>query len=233
MTPLTTAIIVTYNSEGRIGEALDALRCVYEAGLAECVVVDNASRDGTVPLIQRDYPWVRVIASAGNLGYGRGLNLGMRHAVTPYLMLMNPDAVVSAEALATLVDFIEHHPRAGMVAPAIVEGADLQAAGGLLSALRMVCRTLGISGHPWQRPIVPGGEPFQTDWLCGAVMLVRRELMESLGGFDPRFFLYFEETDLCRRILKRGLELWAVGQAVARHAGGASARESGQEVLGG
>ena len=77
--------------------------------------------------------------------------------------------------------------------------------------------------HKDRRDIVPGSEPFKTNWVCGAVLLIRKNLFDELKGFDPRFFLYFEETDLCRRALAQGAEIWALGRAVATHGTGASA----------
>jgi GT2 family glycosyltransferase len=83
-----------------------------------------------------------------------------------------------------------------------------------------------------KRPVRSGEAPFRTDWLCGAIMLVKSEAFRAVGGFDPRFFLYFEETDLCRRLYTAGWELWAVGAATATHLAGASARQvdAGLEV---
>jgi N-acetylglucosaminyl-diphospho-decaprenol L-rhamnosyltransferase len=227
MSATTTAIIVTYNSERCIGQALDSALLSHRQGNLDCIVVDSASVDGTTDVVRRDHPWATLLASPVNLGYGRGLNHGLAHVRTKYVLFMNPDAVLSPEALGTLVEFLETHPKAGIVAPALVEEEEtLQAAGVLPTPVTVVGRALGVGAQRRaQRPIVPNGEPFQTDWLCGAVLLTRTDLMKEMGGFDPRFFLYFEETDLCRRVIERGYELWAVGKAVAGHIGGASAKK--------
>lgn len=224
--PLVTAVIVTHESEGIVDRALEAARRAHEAGLLDVVVVDNASTDGTVDLVRRLHPWVRLIESPTNLGYGRGCNLGWHDAATPYVLFMNPDAVMEPDALAQLVDFMERHPKAGLAGPAIIrERGGYQKAGGLPTPWRVIANAAGFKGAPSGRVEVhPGSEPFRTDWLCGAVLLARREVLERLEGFDPRFFLYFEETDLCRRAAAVGSELWAVGAAVARHASNSSAR---------
>ena len=233
MTPQTTAIIVTYNSAGEIGAALTVLLQPHKAGELECVVVDNRSQDGTAEIVRRDYPWVTLIESPVNLGYGRGLNLGMSGATTPYVLFMNPDAVITAADIAKLCTFLDEHSQAGMVAPAILEGdGQIQYAGGLPTPWRIIASAAGTG--LWtkpQRPILRGEAPFKTDWLCGALLLARRELMVGLGGFDPRFFLYFEETDLCRRVLQRGYQLWAIGQAAAYHVGSVSAKKTGQRLF--
>lgn len=230
--PTTTVVIVTYNSRATIGDALTPLQEAHQAGLVRCVVVDNASADDTAALVRTDYPWVELICSPDNLGYGRGCNLGCRNLATPYVLILNPDAVVDTATLQTLVDFMTTHERAGIVAPAIIEGEkSLQAAGLLTTPLSLLKAELGLGrAMPQSRPIKPGEEPFQTPWVCGAVMLIRSDLFQRLGGFDPRFFLYFEETDLCRRAALSGAEIWAVGQAVVRHVGGSSAKATGQTM---
>jgi GT2 family glycosyltransferase len=120
----------------------------------------------------------------------------------------------------------------GLVAPAIQEGEHVQEAGALTTPATILRQALGLRLRE-RRRIRPGEAPFATDWLCGALLLGRTGQLRELGGFDPRFFLYFEETDLCRRMLRRGLELWAVGEAVAVHEGGGSTARSRVDLVGG
>jgi GT2 family glycosyltransferase len=215
--------MVTYRSAGVVGSSLLALRPGHESGVLRVVVVDNQSSDGTADLVAREHPWVRLVRSPVNLGYGRGCNRGFEEVATPYVLFMNPDVVVSPTAVTGLVRFLEEHPRAGMAAPATrLGGRFWQHAGGLATPGVVVARAAGFRGR--HRAIQPGDSPFRTDWLCGAVFLVPSDLFRSLGGFDPRFFLYFEETDLCLRIRKAGRELWGIGEVEATHVGGASAR---------
>lgn len=231
MSPPTTAIYVTYNSRCCISDCLASAQLSFEQGLLTCVVVDNASSDETVDLVRSEFPWVTVIASRTNLGYGRALNLGIRHATTPYVLFGNPDVVLPADSLRRLLEFIGANAGVGMVAPAIREGDALQHAGGLPTPWTIVTSAFGWrDASASRREIVPGSPPFETDWLCGALLLARRQLLEDLGGFDSRFFLYFEETDLCTRIRQCGFGLWAVGEAVAQHSGGASARQTGHRL---
>ena len=229
---LTTAVIVTYNSRRHINDALNSLRVAHEIGGLECVIVDNASEDGTADFIAANHAWVTMVRSTRNLGFGRGCNLGFQQVDTPYVLILNPDAVVDQQALVVLVNFITAHEQAGIVAPAIVEGENsLQVAGLVTTPASLLRSALGLENSmPHQRRIVPGSPSFQTPWVCGAVMLIRSELFRRLGGFDTRFFLYFEETDLCRRATREGAEIWAVGQAVARHMGGACAKSTGQTL---
>ncbi|MCX5662497.1 MAG: glycosyltransferase family 2 protein [Planctomycetota bacterium] len=225
--PPVTSVTVTYKSGRTIGPCLRAAHEAHQRGLLDCVVVDNSSPDGTADIVEREHPWVRLVRSPGNIGFGRGNNLGFESVRSPLTLLLNPDAQMDVESLQQMIRFFDEHPRAGIAGPAI-EGDDghLQAAGHLPSPFGLVKAASGIGeSHPGRRSIVPGGEPFRTDWISGAVLMIRSELFKTLGGFDPRFFLYFEETDLCRRAAAQGAELWAVGKAVARHVGGASSSD--------
>lgn len=230
-----TAVIVTYNSRDVVGAALDAAARSRTRALCECVVVDNASADGTAAFVRASYPWATVVESGGNLGYGRGCNIGLERAGTKYVLFQNPDSVLEPEGLEVLIRFLDEHPRAGMIGPAIVgdDGA-LQHAGRLPTPRNVLALAAGrpVRGDMY-RDIQPGEAPFRTDWLTGALLLGRRDVINALGGFDPRFFLYFEETDLCLRLLEAGHELWAVGEAVATHGAHASAKTSGRRLAGG
>jgi GT2 family glycosyltransferase len=134
-----------------------------------------------------------------------------------------------------LLSFMDHNPRAGMAAPAIrTPTGVLQPAGGVLKPLHLLLQAVRPAWLPSNRTeIQPGSDPFRTDWLCGAVLLLRRSMLEQIGNFDPRFFLYFEETDLCRRASAQGWELWAVGRSVAEHACHSSARTTGRPLVNG
>ena len=86
--------------------------------------------------------------------------------------------------------------------------------------------------RPRSRPIAPGAPGIRTGWVCGAVFMVRTDLMTRLGGFDPRFFLYWEETDVCKRAEDQGYEIYALGAAIARHVGGASSSSESTRIEG-
>ncbi len=227
-----TVITVTYNSRGTVGRSLDALRPGHESGRLQCVVVDNCSADDTADFVAEAHPWARLVRSPRNVGYGRGCNLGFEHARTPYVLIMNPDVVIEPDAIERLVRFMAGRPKAGMAAPVTrMSYGGYQFAGGRPTPWSMFEMSLGLARYKRRQiPLLPGDPPRRTDWLCGAVMIVRSSLFHELGGFDPRFFLYFEESDLCLRIQRMGYELWAVGEAEAVHAGGASIRSANPEV---
>ena len=229
----TTAVIVSYNSRKYINNALESLREAHVAGFLKCVVVDNASGDGTADFVTDTHPWVSLVRSAQNVGFGRGCNLGFQHVDTPFVLIHNPDAVIGYKDLRNLVAFMESHAQAGIVAPSIMnEDGSLQYAGMQTTPVSLLRSALGCSNAiSHQRIIKPGETPFQTPWVCGAMMLIRSEVYRHLEGFDPRFFLYFEETDLCHRALQKGFEIWAVGSTVAKHLGSACAKSTGQPLV--
>lgn len=231
--PLVTIVSVTYQSEATIDAALGATKEAHEAGLARHVVVDNDSTDGTVALIRERHPWVTLIENGANVGFARGCNRGAQDVQTPYLLFLNPDAVMDAAALRTLVDFLEAHPKAGIVGPAIDKGeGQWHHVGGVPTPGKMIGAAIGYQREDPDIRTLRGGEPpFETDWVCGAAIMIRTELFRELGGFDPRFFLYFDETDLCLRARQRGAEVWAVGEAVIGHAGAHSVQQTEKQGM--
>ena len=233
-----TAVIVTFQSANTIARALAATRRCHEAGLLDTVVVDNGSTDATLEILEREAGWARVVLSGRNNGFGRGCNIGFAHVTSPYTIFINPDAVVEPEALQVMLRFMEGHAGVGIVGPAIIEGehgaeGELQVTGE-----RPTPGAILRAALPWPRqrasvrPIVPGSEAQPTGWVCGAVFMIRTELMRRLKGFDPRFFLYWEETDVCHRAAQKGFETWALGRAVAHHVGGASSSLNDERIGG-
>ena len=232
--PSTTAVIVTYNSVATIGRALDAARPSVEARELDVVLVDNASADGTADYVRSRYPWVKVIDHGGNHGFARGCNRGFEAVSTPYTLFLNPDAELEQEDLRTLCEFMEARPDCGACAPALVyPRGGLQYAGMMATPGALIRQALWGGRPVEQRIIEPGCDPFETNWLCGAVFLIRSEVFRAVGMMDPRYFLYFEETDIWRAVSRHRFSLWAVGKSVAKHEGGSSAKGSGQTLANG
>jgi N-acetylglucosaminyl-diphospho-decaprenol L-rhamnosyltransferase len=231
--PRVTIVVVTYNSRHVLAAGLRSAKEAHDSGLvAECIVVDNDSTDGTADHVREHHGWCSFVPAGGNLGFGRASNLGFRRARTPYVLLLNPDAMLPKAGLERLLAFMEERPRVGATGPAIRQpDGRLQFAGALLTPRALLLHAIGHP-RPWpeHRVIQPGEPPFRTSWLCGAILLMRRAMLEEVGGFDERYFLYFEETDLWQRARRAGWELWAVGEASATHVQAASARTTGQRL---
>lgn len=236
-TPKVTAVVVTYQSAAALEITLPATRRCYQAGLMDCIFVDNDSHDRTSELLGTQADWASVVLTRENNGFGRGCNIGLAKVTTPYTLFLNPDAQIEPEAVAHMVAFLEAHPAVGIVGPATLCGdaqtARYQGTGVLPTPWSLVRRAIPLIPFKSElTPILPGAEPFRTEWVCGAIILIRTELARRLKGFDPRFFLYWEEMDLCRRADAIGFETWAIGTAQAQHIGGASSTVDDTQIFG-
>jgi N-acetylglucosaminyl-diphospho-decaprenol L-rhamnosyltransferase len=222
-----TAIVVTHNSAGQIGQSLAALR---DSGAA-VRVVDNASTDRTAALVRHEHPDVWFEPNAANVGFARAVNQALRGTSGDVVLLVNPDCVTPAETVRGLVGHLREHPEVGIAGPRLV-GAGGETAisahpfeslasvlasrfgGSLLPAA--VRRRLG--GAP------PAVGPVAVDWLSGACLAVRGDLLRELGGLDERYFLYYEDEELCLQVHRRGYEVVLLPQLHAVHVGGASSQ---------
>ncbi|MCX7341408.1 MAG: glycosyltransferase family 2 protein [Hyphomicrobiales bacterium] len=203
-----TAIVVAYNSAAVLPACLKALR----AEGAPVVVVDNASTDASAACAEAE--GATVIRSLRNEGYGRGNGLGVAAATTRFVLVCNPDLVVSPGALANLLAAMAMYPQAGLAAPLIIEPD---------GRIFVQPRSLLSPDHLNQaaRILVPDG-PASIPFVSGACLLIERSLFDAIGGFDPNIFLYYEDDDLCRRLMDMGRAPLLVPGARVSHARGTS-----------
>jgi GT2 family glycosyltransferase len=220
-------IIVTYNSAAEIGACLDAAL----ASGAEIVVVDNASSDGTIAEVAPR--GVRLIANSENRGFAGGVNQGFAVLNSPYVLLLNPDAVIQT-SLEPLREACDLRDSAGGGGKLVDPGGQPQT--GFMVRNLPTAATLALEALLLNR-IWPGN-PVNRRYRClgldvssrstveqpaGAFFMVRRAVWQELGGLDESFFpLWFEDVDFCRRIRDRGFSLHYVPEAVAKHTGGHS-----------
>ncbi|WP_439499825.1 glycosyltransferase family 2 protein [Bosea sp. (in: a-proteobacteria)] len=207
-----TAIVVAYDSAEVLPACLDAL-----AGEGvPAIVVDNASGDASAKVARAH--GATVIVNPRNQGYGRANNQGVAACRSPFVLIVNPDLVLQPGAVAALLAAAERYTDAGMFAPRIVEPS-----GRIFIQPRSLLSPAHLNAA--SAAVVPDGDaclPF----LSGACLLVRREIFLSLGGFDPRIFLFYEDDDLCRRMRDSGHALVHVHAAEAQHARGRSSKPS-------
>ncbi len=213
-------VIVNYES----GEAL--ARCaegLHAEGVAEMVVVDNGSSDGSLAELRRRLPGVEVLVTGRNLGYGPAANRGVAATSAPSVLVCNPDLVVHAGALSVLEGVLEDDPGCALVGPLIrtSEGdrypsarqfpSMVDAAGHALFGIFAPDNRFTHAYHQ-SRLESPDGVPRVVDWVSGACFLVRRSAFEQVGGFDESYFMYAEDVDLCWRLGRAG---WTVAYATA------------------
>lgn len=206
-----SVIIVAYNSATTLAPCLASVRT--QSGVAfEVILVDNASTDGTLAIARSLQTGARVIENPENIGFGRANNQGFLASCGRFLYLLNPDAETAhPDVLSRLCQAMEGHPCWGLAGTRIV-GAD------------GTSEAEPATAYPGQRYVSRdfSGLPGRIAWILGASMLVRREVYAALGGFDPGFFLYSEETDFCLRLREAGHEIGFVDEVTVRHIGGGS-----------
>ena len=224
-TPAVTIITVNYNARSSIEKAIETLSNSIRNKQLRFFVVDNSDDQQLAELIKVEHPEVQYFRSFGNIGFGRGCNIGLEHVDTPYCLLLNPDALIHMADLEKMLSFMDTNSTVAFLGPCVHEpDGTFQSAGGLPTPFDIIKAATGFGiPYPTKREIRPGNPPFKTDWLCAAIVLVRMKALDEIGYFDPRYFLYFEETDLCRRLLNTGWEIWATGEAEGFHQNAGSA----------
>ena len=234
-----SVVIVNWNTAGPLSRALQSLQPIV--GLDwEPIVVDNASEDDSVVRVRRDFPTARVIANPDNRGFGRACNQGFAQATGEYVLLLNPDAALQPGAITTMVSYLENHPTVGMVGPTLChDDGEIQYSACRYPSLRTEAyEWFGLRGM-WPHDPEIGrlyygyrtDRAFHCDWLVGACLLVRREALTAVGGFDERFWLYAEELDWCRRMNAAGWQTHVVPAARVRHSGGAASALAPRPML--
>ena len=221
-------VIVTYNSAHVVGGLLDSLPAALGALSVDVVVVDNGSTDDTLDVL-RARGDCRVVRST-NVGYAGGVNRGVREAeAADAVLVLNPDVRLEAECVPRLIEALAL-PATGVVAPQVRsrDGSldpSLRRQPTLARALGLTRTRLAVFSEYVQDP----GEyasPRVVDWALGAVLLISRECLETVGNWDESFFLYSEETDFCLRARRYGYVTRYEPTAVAVHLGGESGRST-------
>ena len=232
--PDLSVIIVSYNTREILRACLDSLFMAGKDLAMEVIVVDNASRDQTVSMLLQDFPAVKVIASDVNLGFAAGNNVGFKTAQGRYLLLLNPDALLDKESLQRAIRHMEADPKAGMGGGRLLgRDGSLQPSARLFpSLLNELLAITGLAARfPKSRFFGRFDRTWDTserhamvDWVPGAFTIIRKSALDQVGAFDERFFLYYEEVDLCRRFKAAGWNIWYWPDVVVRHWGGESSK---------
>ncbi len=208
----SSVIVVSYNSRSDLEACLAGIEAELEAS-DELIVVDNGSSDGSAELVAAQYPGIKLICSA-NGGYGRGSNLGAAAASGDYLIFLNPDTVVWPGALHALVEPIKEPGDVALATACLVymgQPEVINACGNIVHYAGLAyCRGAGRRRRDYQ-------VPDEVDSVSGAAFAIRRSVFEALGGFDERFFMYVEDTDLSWRARLAGYRCRYVPGAVVEH----------------
>ena len=238
MSPQVSVILVNYNAGRELELALRSVADELADQQWEAVVVDNASSDGSAAVVAKLAPHVRLVHNDKNIGFARGVNQGLAATSGSFVLIMNPDCRLAAGAFGLLRRELEQSDSYAIAGPRIlnpdgsVQGSArgdpdmLTGLFGRTTLLRRLLPGLAVS----RRNVVSGdaahgGDGSVTvDWLSGACVLARREALRRVDGFDERYFLYWEDADLCRRLRAIGSQVRYVPRAVAIHRVGHSSR---------
>jgi N-acetylglucosaminyl-diphospho-decaprenol L-rhamnosyltransferase len=232
--PDATVIVVSYNTEHLLKRMFDALEASRGTLQIQIIVVDNASRDGSVHFLRTKYPTVELIENKTNVGFGRANNQAVPRARGRYVLLLNTDAFMSPDTLPKTVTYMDAHPQCGVLGVKLIDSN---------GSLAPSCRYFPT---PWNVFVATTGcskffpatrlvddmswdheSERQCDWVPGCYYLVRREVIERIGLFDPRYFLYWEEVDHCRAVRVAGWSIVYYPYTEVVHIGGESSVSDG------
>lgn len=228
-------IIVSWN----VGELLRSCLASIEAGrdklALEVIVVDGGSADGSPEMVRAEFPWVRLVARPDNVGFPKGNNIGLEQASGRYILLLNPDTVILGNALQTMVAHLEANPAVGAL------GGQLLNPDGSVQSSRRRFPSLATAffESTWLEPLAPrrllnhyylldrpDNALSQVDWVVGACLLVRHDIVAQIGGLDEGYFMYSEELDWCKRIKAAGWQIVYLPTAQIIHHYGKSSEQA-------
>ncbi len=236
LSPKLSIIIVNWNTRDLLAACLESLRVVARAIPLEVIVVDNASTDSSADMVSSDFLEFTIIRNKENLGFAAANNIGLRAAKGQFLMVLNSDTELSADAASRMLEFIKMHSDVGMVGPKLVcPDGRLQINGQrfptFLREVMGLTRLFRVFRRYHDKNLAWGREDFdantEIDALAGACMLIRREVLDTAGYLDERFFMYYEDADWCLRIKQAGWKIWYLGEAEVVHVWAQSANKLG------
>ena len=222
-----SVIILNYKTKNLLKECLRGIRIATPKLALEVIVVDNASGDGSPEMVLADFPEVRIIRSKKNLGYAGGNNLGLKAASGRYVMIMNPDILVWPGSIEALVTYMDAHQDVGLVGPKLTnpDGTTQQSCYRFHTPMIPLYRRTIAGRLPHARRALAEflmedfdhASPREVDWLLGGALIARREAAAGVGPLDESFFLYFDDTDWCRRFWEKGWKVVYCPDSVMVH----------------
>jgi GT2 family glycosyltransferase len=230
-----TVTIVNYNTVDKLRDCLRSIAETTHGMAIETIVVDNGSKDGSVDMVRREFPDVRLVATGENLGFGRAHNRAMAIGTGRHFIVLNPDTVVEANTFRRLIAFMDDTPDAGACGPTIKDASGefahsghrdftlMHVAANAFNVRALLPSDAFLRKHfgRWLGKVHSAYHPHdalrQVDWIDGACLVVRRETYERVGGFDEKIFLNAEDWDWCYRIREAGWKIYHVPDVALQH----------------
>lgn len=230
-----SVILISFNTAEMTRKALGLLMSLSNSVKMEVIVVDNASTDGSVEMLRNEFPGITLILNSKNVGFGRANNQALPLISGRFILLLNTDAFVEEDTVAKTIQYMEAHPACGILGVKLIgrEG-ELQPSCRYFPTpwnmflnstglTRFFKRTIMVDDMTWDHAAVR-----ECDWVPGCYFLIRKELINQIGLFDPRYFLYYEEIDYCFNAKKAGWRIAYFPYTSVVHIGGESAKSAGK-----
>lgn len=215
-------IIVSYNTKDLLEKCLES---VYPTTNTEIIVVDNASSDGTVEMIKKEFPAIKLIENRQNLGFAKAVNQALRQGLGEVFFLLNSDTIVKKDTLNKLLEFEEK------VRPAVIGARMLNPDGSVqgsvfnLPTIKMAFQEFWLSKKgSFSKYFPTGNQPVEVEAVSGGAMMISKKVVEEIGLFDERYFMYFEDLDYCRKARRAGFKVRYLPKAEVIHEHGVSGR---------
>ncbi|KPJ67938.1 hypothetical protein AMJ44_07045 [candidate division WOR-1 bacterium DG_54_3] len=240
---MLSIIIVNYNTKKLLYQCLFALYAREYPFRIETILVNNGSHDGSGAMVRNGFPEVTLIETKENVGFARANNMALEIARGEYILLLNSDTKVLADALPKLVTFLDKHTDVAVVSGRLVypdfsdQGVartfptPFNALFGRTTLLNRLLPNNRYSRKYLVSHVKKSDKPFEVDWVSGACLMVRNKVIQEVGLLDERFFMYWEDADLCFRIKQKGWKVFCVPEAKVIHYEGKSTRRKSSSRL--
>lgn len=210
-------VIINYNTPDLTIRCIESIKKA-EISSVEVIVVDNKSTDSSINCISKKFPTLKIIKNSYNSGFGRANNLGIQHAKGEYILLLNSDMILSEDTVKKCYDIIVNSPKIGALGCKLVneDGSDQKSVYYHVGDFTGVLKDNLLYNYLFYK------QPTRIKGIMGAFMLIPKSVFEEVGGFDPDFFMYAEELELCHRIEKAGYKIHYTEETFAIHKHGGS-----------
>ena len=228
-------IIVSWNIKKVLIDCLESIKENPASELFEVIVVDNASSDGTIEFVRNKFPDVVIIANNRNLGFAAANNQGIEKSQGEYILLLNPDTIVHSDSLDVLIEFMDKNEDVGICGPQLLnQDGTIQSSARCFPTFRgalyrhTAIKYFGLFKNEYKKWLMKSFDhksQMDVDQVMGAALMIRQSIINDTGAMDERFFMYYEEVDLCYRVKKTGWRVVFVPDSTIIHLGGQSTEQ--------
>jgi len=232
--PSISIIIINYNGLQYTKDCIESLFQFRSSKSFEVIVVDNNSTDGSQTELPILFPEIIFLSLPENKGFGAANNIGAKKAKGELLFFVNNDTLFIDETIEKLAKFFSEQNDCGIISPKLMNGdRTFQLSFGKYPsiAVELDAKRISKDYSLQEKEEIVSNEPTQKDWVTGAAIMIKRDLFEAIGGFDERFFMYFEDIDLCRMIDKRGFKSFYIPSVSLVHLGGKSYGQKDPKII--